>query len=143
MHFVIGGAYNGKAQWVRTHYQLDRKSSCLWQSAYEDPLLPKELGKYTSQLIILEGIEYWLKQLLNHSEDNQDRAIEYIEAWKAWSQQDGNKLVVIGTDISKGIVPIEAEDRLWRDVTGRFYQRMVEEANRVHYIWYGIAKTLK
>ena len=52
-------------------------------------------------------------------------------------------VILIGTDITKGIVPIEAENRVWRDVTGRVYQDTVSICNRVDLIWYGINKRLK
>ena len=33
MHFVTGGAYNGKAKWVKNHYTLDM-DHVQWISAY-------------------------------------------------------------------------------------------------------------
>ena len=55
----------------------------------------------------------------------------------------GRMVILIGSDITKGIVPIEAENRVWRDVTGRVYQDTVSICNRVDLIWYGINKRLK
>lgn len=51
--------------------------------------------------------------------------------------------MLIGSDISKGIVPMAAEDRWWRDTTGWVYQDLVSAAERVDVIWYGISQKLK
>ena len=53
------------------------------------------------------------------------------------------KLVVIGSDITKGIVPVEKENRLWRDVTGWAYQDLAAQADKIDIIWYGCNQTIK
>ena len=53
------------------------------------------------------------------------------------------RIIVIGTDITKGIVPIEKENRVWRDLTGRVFQDTASICERVDLIWYGISKRLK
>lgn len=58
-------------------------------------------------------------------------------------EKPSRKLVIIGTDISKGIVPLEKENRLWRDFTGWVYQDLVAKAERVDVIWYGINQIMK
>lgn len=144
MHIVIGGAYNGKANWVKSHYKLTERKDYVWHSAYKDSMLPRNLAQYNSSFVILEGIEHWVKGIVDEALPNAyEEAVKVIEAWLNWSNQSSNQLVLIGTDISKGIVPIDQKDRTWRDVTGYLYQRIAKDATTVHYIWYGIAKQLK
>lgn len=146
MHFVVGGAFNGKAKWVKRHYEhfdLD------WRSAYH-PSFRKEwfddaatFENYT----VLEGIEQYIKTCLSrhhHADKLRMMFNERLNAWLDWENgAEERTLILIGNDLSKGIVPIDKEDRLWRDVTGWCYQDITSLADRVELIWYGIAKQLK
>ena len=67
-----------------------------------------------------------------------------MQDWLEWEKQNSQrKVILIGCDISKGIVPMSAKDRKWRDITGWVYQDVVEAAERVDVIWYGIVQKLK
>lgn len=142
MHFVTGGAFNGKRKWVKQFYP----SAATWFSASEHVTWPTP-GEKLQRVVILEGVESWVKQEINpafSADEILDRNIQKAAAWLDWEQSEENRILVfIGTDISKGIVPIEKENRLHRDVNGWFYQKLVEHAERVDMIWYGISETLK
>ena len=51
--------------------------------------------------------------------------------------------VIIGDDISGGVVPVDAFARKWRDETGRVYQLLAREADIVDRIFAGLALRLK
>ena len=142
MHFVTGGAFNGKRKWVKQYYSGD----VTWLSAYELDELGAPTGELTGT-VILEGIEHWVRKEIDpelSADILLDKAIEKLEHWIEWEQKEANhKLVLIGTDISKGIVPIGKTDRLQRDVVGWIYQELVQRAERVDIIWYGMAQTIK
>ena len=53
------------------------------------------------------------------------------------------EVIVIATEIGRGIVPMEASMRKLRDDVGRFYQLLFTKANSVTRIWYGISQTIK
>lgn len=96
--------------------------------------------------LVLEGIEIWLKELTKTYDSYRCREIwnDSINNWMIWEQAKPQRnLVVIGTDISKGIVPIDSENRLWRDVTGWAYQDLAARADKVDVIWYGLNQTIK
>ncbi|WP_339164824.1 bifunctional adenosylcobinamide kinase/adenosylcobinamide-phosphate guanylyltransferase [Siminovitchia sp. FSL W7-1587] len=139
MHFVTGGAFNGKAEWVRSFYKLHKESSFNWFSAYREDALPNDLPE--SRIVVLEGVEQWILQM--GSAFTQDTGRKWIEAWLDWERSGERTIVLIGTDISKGIVPMEREVREWRDLTGWFYQDAVKCCDRFDSIWYGVAKRLK
>jgi adenosyl cobinamide kinase/adenosyl cobinamide phosphate guanylyltransferase len=144
MHFITGGSFNGKRAWVKKTYMVNEDDH--WLSAYDDITLPKELNDDNHDLVILEGIEMWLKRLSEKYDPNQCRDIwnRRLDKWLFWEKNQHNrKLVVIGTDISKGIVPIEKENRLWRDITGWAYQETAAMAEKVDVIWYGLSQTIK
>ncbi|WP_106496487.1 bifunctional adenosylcobinamide kinase/adenosylcobinamide-phosphate guanylyltransferase [Lentibacillus sp. Marseille-P4043] len=145
MHIVTGGAYNGKSAWVRKFYQLDNVSNWHWIAAY-DETCPKDLAAFGQDLIVLNGVEHWVykwseTQSISEIRDF-GRAI--ISNWVNWEDEKAcRKLVVIGSDISKGIVPMEQQMRAWRDATGWFYQDLVEKCDRLDMIWYGVQTQLK
>lgn len=147
MHFVTGGAFNGKRAWVKKRYQREMHDHYTWISAYEQTKLPKVLPNKNEGLLILEGVEFWIKQLVTEIADQANCRTEWnriLESWLAYEQVEAQQaIVVIGSDISKGIVPMDETARMWRDVTGWVYQDLVKAADRVDVIWYGIATQLK
>jgi adenosyl cobinamide kinase/adenosyl cobinamide phosphate guanylyltransferase len=144
MHFIIGGAFNGKRAWVKKTYQVSMQAN--WLSAYNHDPLPTNLMDIEEPVIILEGVELWLKDLTKNYDVNHSREIwnRCKENWFTWEKAGANrKLVVIGTDITKGIVPLEVENRVWRDVTGWAYQDMAAKSDKVDVIWYGLSQNIK
>ncbi len=145
MQFVTGGAFNGKSDWVRAYNQMNGGSTS-WISAYHQSLLPLSLDHLDENVVVIEGIEQWIKELLIEFEAEavREKWQALLEKWQIWENADqGRMVILIGSDITKGIVPIESENRVWRDVTGRVYQDTVSICNRVDLIWYGINKRLK
>jgi len=145
MHFISGGAYNGKANWVNNYFQLKERDEFSWVSAYKNEPLPDHLTINTQNIIVLEGLERWILSLIETGtiDDVRIHFQERINHWMDCANQSNHKLIIIGADISKGVVPIDATLRMWRDVTGFIYQDIVKQSTTFHYIWYGIAKQLK
>jgi adenosylcobinamide kinase/adenosylcobinamide-phosphate guanylyltransferase len=144
VHFIIGGAFNGKRAWVKNTYKGFEHNH--WISAYENHSLPINLIEFGQDVVILEGVEIWLKDLTAKFDASKCREIwaNSLEKWTTWEQAAVHrKLIVIGTDITKGIVPVEVENRLWRDVTGWAYQDIAVKSAKVDVIWYGINQTIK
>jgi adenosylcobinamide kinase / adenosylcobinamide-phosphate guanylyltransferase len=145
VHFVTGGAFNGKSAWVKAYNGLN-DDNCYWISIYRESSLPKDLEEVECPIVVLEGIELWVKELLTEFDSKTVRDFwgQLLEKWLLWERvSQGRKVILIGSDITKGIVPAEAADREWRDVTGRVFQDTVSLSERVDLIWYGINKTIK
>lgn len=143
MHFITGGAFNGKRAWVKKTYQVEQDNS--WLSAYENDPLPRNVNHH-HDFLILEGIEIWLKLLSEQFNLQQSREMwnSCLNAWLEWEKGTVSRhVIVIGTDITKGIVPLEKENRMWRDLTGWAYQDTAAKAEKVDVIWYGINQTIK
>lgn len=144
MHFVTGGAYNGKRAWVKKVYHAEKQEG--WISAYDKQPLPQDLIGIAANLLILEGIEIWLKALAEKYDLGKAREIwnQCLHKWLEWERaKDSRTLVIMGTDITKGIVPLEEDKRLWRDLAGWSYQDTAEKAGKMDIIWYGINQTIK
>lgn len=135
MHFVTGGAFNGKRKWVKKQYP-----EAMWISAYHTDSWPQDLNQYDYFIIVLEGLETWVKEL----SIDRGKWRGYVRGWLKWEQKaPSRKVVIIGTDITKGIVPREKENRDWRDLTGWVYQDVAAVSRQVDVIWYGIPQTIK
>jgi adenosylcobinamide kinase/adenosylcobinamide-phosphate guanylyltransferase len=95
---------------------------------------------------VVEGIEEYIREECS-SLDIQtcgDTWKKRLLDWKAWEMDwPKRQLIIIGSDITKGIVPLAKEERIWRDVTGWVYQDISAIADRVDVIWYGLNKQLK
>lgn len=147
MHFITGGYFNGKAKWVRDQFGLSERSDYLWLSAYQSNKLELPFQNKEIQLLIIEGVEQYIKKWIDLDIDIQiirAQAKDLVEKALNWEQaHKNNELILIGTDISKGIVPIEKKDRQWRDITGWVYQDIVTTSDSVYMVWYGISKRIK
>ncbi|WP_338753298.1 bifunctional adenosylcobinamide kinase/adenosylcobinamide-phosphate guanylyltransferase [Bacillus sp. FJAT-52991] len=141
MHLITGGAFNGKKQWVMEAYELE-KTQHQWVSCYK-----ADQPVWTENIMVFEGIECYVKQLVEQTEDAELARKQWkqeLQAWLDWEKANPDgKLLLIGSDITKGIVPMEALDRMWRDAAGWCFQEAAKQAQQVTVIWYGIPQFLK
>ncbi|GLB60954.1 bifunctional adenosylcobinamide kinase/adenosylcobinamide-phosphate guanylyltransferase [Cytobacillus sp. NCCP-133] len=144
MHFVTGGAFNGKSKWVKDFYRLE-EVQYQWISAYKGKV-NMDTDQNSADIHILEGVELWIRGLAKefNTDEVRTRWKNQLRFWLGWEKEDiHRRVILIGSDISKGIVPVEAADRYWRDVTGWAYQDTAAAADRIDLIWYGISQKIK
>ena len=142
MHFVSGGAFQGKRKWVNAYYSLTHTPH-VWYCAYKRPL-PLPHDEKTASVVVLEGIEQWIREYFLPYADEQKKAMmSYVHAWEQWEKEGERTVVWIGCDIGQGIVPIEAHERAWRDVVGWAYQQLARICSRVDYVWCGMNEQIK
>lgn len=142
MHVVIGGAFNGKDNWVKDFYEKESKVN--WIDLSKDKL---QIKRYDgAEVLVIKAIEELTKEWAeNYSVDTvREVGRTWLKEMLMWEQENKKRqLVLIATDFSKGIVPIEKSQRKWRDITGWFYQDLIKEATRVDEVWYGLSTQLK
>lgn len=147
MHFITGGAFHGKRRWVIDTYQLKACNSYKWISGYErnKKNIASSLESLdNSNVLILEGVEQIIYDLVAqqmYSEESFRKLLSSLIMWE--ESQNDHQLILIGTDISKGIVPMDRLERQYRDEVGRCYQYLSEKAEQVSLIWYGLHQKLK
>lgn len=131
MQVIIGGAYNGKGHYVRE--QLANK-----QAYFYDGEIPTAKFSATDYVVIqhVDKLLVPLKQL------GEVTAAHTIAAQLRALDAQTN-VICICTDMSRGIVPLEAEARFLRDACGRLYQQLFQQSEQVIRIWYGLAQQLK
>jgi adenosylcobinamide kinase/adenosylcobinamide-phosphate guanylyltransferase len=143
MHFVSGGTFNGKLKWVLKNYQISTNDDQVTVfRCYRDEYF--HVGEFENKrYIILSGLEIFL-QKQDKTDIGKKQFTNDLDDWLKWEvEHEDRKLILIGSDIGKGVVPMDREDRLWRDFVGWCYQDITRRAQRFDLIWYGIAQTLK
>ncbi|MGR3765994.1 bifunctional adenosylcobinamide kinase/adenosylcobinamide-phosphate guanylyltransferase [Rossellomorea sp. NS-SX7] len=141
MQFVTGGAFNGKSQWVRE----TNKQKLEWVNLSEECTLPQP--DPSQNTVVLEGLEYLiLNEVRKEKEMNSIRS-EFHSLFETWMDWEGaltpRNVIWVGSDIGRGIVPIDSTERKWRDLTGWVYQDLVKLADSVYEIWFGLPQRLK
>ena len=123
MILVFGGAYQGK-----TDYAL------------------KEFGKNTVCDVSEAGEPDFTKDVITGIDGFAARLAAKGEAPAAWfdacKDQWTDKVLVV-TDISQGVVPVDKTLRAAREANGRLMIYLASEAEQVHRVFCGIGKRIK
>lgn len=131
MHVIIGGAYNGKREYVLQRLGNRRYQLC--EGAVPVGTFSKE------EYVIISDFAQLVLTYQHH--DELEVAEIIINQLKQLQQQ--TTVICICQDLGRGVVPIEKEQRFIRDACGRVYQRLFKEAETVTRIWYGIPEEIK
>lgn len=123
MIFVFGGAYQGKTEYALKEF--GRETVCDVSEAGE-PDFTKE---------IITGIDGFASRLAAAGEDP--------AAWFAARRDQWTDKILIVTDISQGVVPVDRQLRAAREANGRLMIYLAREAQQVHRVFCGIGKRIK
>ena len=120
MILIIGGAYQGKLDFARETFDL------------------KDADIYTcseGEIDFSKRCIYAVEEFARQHPD----PIPYFESHRA----DWQDSILICQDIFSGVVPMGAENRAWRQKTGRLVQYLAKEATQVSRIFCGLEQRLK
>ncbi|MDR0863093.1 MAG: bifunctional adenosylcobinamide kinase/adenosylcobinamide-phosphate guanylyltransferase [Oscillospiraceae bacterium] len=126
MKLIIGGAYQGKLDYALSHYGFTRNDV---HFCAED-----ETALVTDKPV-LYGFERWVLALVR---SGRDVRVEVEAVLPRLSDK-----VVIATDISAGVVPIDPVIRAWREDSGRATVRLAGVADEVVRLFVGLPTKLK
>lgn len=114
MELILGGAYQGKLTWAVRQYGLTPDELC--DLAQSDPIPGK-------------------------------RCYFHLEAYTRRTAQPQlacfGDAIVISREIGSGVVPIDPQERLWRERHGALLQKIAAKSTRVTRIFCGLAEVLK
>lgn len=122
MILILGGAYQGKCAFLQEHF------ACT---------------------------EFDIQTCCTDAPDGQHRAYCHLEQYVLHclrTGQDETALlqdpvlrdsILLFDDISCGIVPMEAEQRRWRERTGRLLSALARQADEVWRVFFGLGRQLK
>ena len=120
MILIIGGAYQGKLDYARETYELTDGDIC---TCGEEDI---DFGKKC-----VHRIEEYVWT-------HPDALTFFRQHRPEWENS-----ILICRDLSCGVVPLERENRAWRQNTGRLCQYLAKEAKEVHRIFCGLEQRLK
>lgn len=126
MKVIFGGAYQGKLEYALKEYDLTQ------QDVYE---CSEETLVINFDRKIIYGLEKFVWACVK----------EDIEA-KECLQDNIDKLkdsILICTDNSQGVVPMDKTERAWREATGRCMTYLATEADEVIRVFCGLADKVK
>lgn len=124
MNVVFGGAYQGKLDYAKEHFHTGEVFVC------SDDLAELDFSKDTI---------YRLEDFVLACVKEGKEAADYLRDHRR--QLQGK--TVICTDISQGIVPMEAELRALREMTGRAMLYLTREAESVTRVFCGLGQKIK
>ena len=126
MEFIIGGAYQGKLDHAKKKYGL---------SDDDIFICTEESGEIDFSARCICNIEAYTLWCIRRGTDAGTIFREHREEWA--------DSILICRDIFCGVVPVEAELRAWRELTGRLCAFLSFEAADVYRIFCGLEQRLK
>ena len=125
MHFIIGGAYQGKRDYAKARFGLtdaDIHTCTETEGISFDKRCVDRLEEFT----------LWCVR-------NGTDAVDFMRKNRAaWADS-----VLICQDIFCGVVPLGADMRAWREMTGRLAAYLASEADTVTRVFCGLEERLK
>ncbi|MDD4376929.1 MAG: cobalamin biosynthesis protein CobU [Eubacteriales bacterium] len=126
MILIFGGAYQGKLEYALEKYNLQMED--VFQC--EMDTINIDLDKK-----IITNLENFIFACVN----GEIEAKDYLEEqWEILKDK-----IVICTDISQGVVPMEKKERAWREMTGRTMVFLGKRADVITRVFCGIGQNIK
>lgn len=125
MDLIIGGAYQGKREYAKSRFSLGE----------EEIFTCREDGEICLSARCVDRLEEFTLRCVR---DGVDPVAFFREREGEW--QDS---VLICQDIFCGVVPLGAENRAWREATGRLCVYLSGQAVSVTRMFCGLAQRLK
>lgn len=130
MKLVIGGAYQGKKEYVRNKYHIEEAR--IWQGGYPVP---------DGEWQCINGLHNIIRQTLqsNVYQESQQEILAYVRGLI-------NKIpdiIIIADEVGCGIVPMEKGEREYRECAGRILCELAKEADTVERVHCGIGQVIK
>lgn len=124
MTFIFGGAHQGMEEYACTALGAQEIHTLTGNDACIDFSSP-----------VIGSLERFVLGCVQRGES----AVDYFRAHEA----EWQNAVLIGMDFSCGVVPMDAQMRLWRDENGRLNNYLAGKAERVVRMFCGIAQVIK
>lgn len=121
MILIIGGAYNGKLDFVKETFNVEDKDIFFCNEGNID---------------FSKNVICGLHKFIYYNRESAFNIInENLEALK--------DKIIICDEISSGIVPLKKEERQWRELTGKVLQLLSKNSNSVYRIFCGLPMVIK
>lgn len=141
MQLFIGGACAGKRDAVTSRFP-----SASWHRLEaEQPLIDSQQALAANTPLVIIGVLEWLGALLER-DDNDGLRQQWRSDMATLCQRAealNAALIIIASEVGRGIVPMQPEQRRLRDLNGWFTQDATTQASQVWYVRHGLVMALK
>lgn len=131
MELYIGGAFQGKLEYVKSLYN-SRNPQIYGRNDFE------KLLSLENQDAIWNDFHLTIKNLLEKNENQEKIASQVFSII-----EKNPEIKIISCEIGSGIVPIEKSDRIWRDFSGHLLVQIAKKAEKVVRIICGLPQRIK
>ena len=138
MDLIIGGYAQNKVEYAKKEYS----DAILYENLDTNRIIINLKEENSAKNIIINNLQLVIKELLS-------AGMKPEEVWQEIKnrmlklEEHGANLILISDEIGGGIVPLDAFDREWREVTGRILCRLAEQAQKVVRIVMGLPQIIK
>lgn len=130
MELYIGGFAQGKMEYCRELYPHAK--------VYDENTFFELVTDASEDVVIWNHFHLCVKQLLQDGKDT-DAIAKLISI----VEKQHPKLLVISDEVGNGIVPMQTDERLYRETTGRLLIEIAKQAQKVVRITCKIAQQIK
>ena len=138
MDLIIGGYAQNKVEYAKNEYS----DAILYENLDTNRIIISLKEENSAKNIIINNLQLVIKDFLSAGMKPED-VWQEIKNRMLKLEGYGANLILISDEIGGGIVPMDAFDREWREVTGRILCRLAEQAQKVVRIVMGLPQIIK
>lgn len=141
MQLFIGGACAGKRDAVTSRFP-----SASWHRLEAgQPLINSQQALAANTPLVITGVLEWLGALLERDDNDTQRQQWQNDITQLCQRAEGLNaaLIIIASEVGRGVVPMQPEQRRLRDLNGWFTQDATAQADQVWYIRHGLVMAVK
>ncbi len=134
MRLLIGGHAQGKLEYAK-------------ELLPDADLLEESLGnqapeQFQNHALIIHGLELMTKDLIKQDLEINDLVADFLERLMKIVDAS-SECIIIADEIGCGVIPLQKEDRLWRELHGRVLVELAKQAEIVERIICKIPQRIK
>jgi len=126
MILVIGGVFQGKKAYVKERFKLEDEQMLNGEKCQQEDI-------YSCKCIY--HFHEWVRQRLKEEFD--------FSTFPDILRRRNPDVIVVANELGCGIVPVNAFDREFREITGRLCTQIAADSRQVHRVVCGIGTVIK
>lgn len=126
MKLIIGGAFQGKKEYVKEHFGIREKDITDGAEADFDTIF---------HCVCMTHFHEWVKRGLQEDWDFEELETKLL--------RENPHVILITNELGYGVVPMEVFDRKYRELTGRLCTKIASESELVVRVICGIGTVIK